>query len=262
MKKQLLLTSNIVLVSIAALSLGTGATLAQGGPSTLENHYKVYEVLTPATVTGQISLIDQWGDISLTTIDLEKFAIPAEKILPDGTSYPIVDPFRHYTWWAFQHPELVRRVDVLDQFGGYSWRVRDSRYLLTPAAKNEPNIPDGNHYKCYEVDDAPTVDIVVGLVDQVDSVGVIVLTGELFCNPVEKTVDGITYPIFEPDVHLTCYRVQNDVSYNYTAIVTDQFGERDITIEQNTYLCLPAEKGPWVGAEPSTWGRIKALFSR
>jgi hypothetical protein len=155
----------------------------------------------------------------------------------------------------------VRRADVLDQFGGYSWRLRDSGYLLTPAGKNQATVPDGNHYKCYFADDAPVINITVGLVDQVDSVAVVVLAGELFCNPVEKTFQGATYPIVDQEAHLTCYRVNNPKSYNVVELATDQFGERDITLGQNVYLCLPAEKGNVVGSEPATWGRIKALYN-
>lgn len=260
MKKQLLLFFSSVLVSIAALSLATGTAFAQNGPLSTENHYKVYDVTDTVGVAGPVTLSDQWSEVVLTGITLEKFGIPVEKHIVDGQTYPVVDSLRHYTWWAFQHPELVRRVDVLDQFDGYSWRLRDSRYLLTPAAKMEATIPVGNHYKCYEADRAPVVNITVGLVDQVDSVGVVVLVGKYFCNPVEKTFDGVTYPIVDPLVHLTCYEVQNDTSYAVTYFVSDQFGDRNIILGPNRYLCLPAEKGTWVGTEPSTWGRIKALY--
>ena len=64
----------------------------------------------------------------------------------------------------------------------------------------------------------------------------------------------------DPDLHLACYRIQSDMSTTYQAVVVDQFGSYDVVLENNTYLCVPAEKGPWVGSEPSTWGRIKALY--
>lgn len=264
MKRRLLL-SHCVIVVTAILLLATGSAFSQGDPGfPAENHYKIYEVPSgaPPSVTGPISLRDQFGRTDISFIELEKFGIPAEKHHLDATGevFPILDPFLHYTWWRFQYTEPARRVDAVDQFGGYSWRLRDSMYLLAPAGKNQAEIPEGNHYKCYQADDAPVVDITVGLVDQVDSVAVVAMYGEYFCNPVEKTFEGIVYPMADSLVHLTCYRVDNTKSYSVTEAVVDQFGSRTIVLEQNMYLCLPAEKGGVVGTEPSSWGRIKALY--
>jgi len=265
MKKCLRLSCGVVLGAVAVLSLVAGSSLAQGDPSYAENHYKVYELSAPvpAPVVGPVLLRDQFSSVTIDQLMLEKFAIPAEKEVLDGTGevYQIVDPMRHYTWWKFDNPELVRRVDALDQFGGYSWRLRNSVYLLTPAGKNQTQYPEGaNHYKCYVADDAPVVEIEVRLADQVDSVVVAVLQGEFFCNPVEKEVDGVIYPIVDDLTHMTCYRVDNPTPYDVVYTVVDQFGMRDIVLANNMYLCLPAEKGTVVGDVPSTWGRIKALY--
>jgi len=256
---------NYRLMSCAAVLLTAVALLGVGQASAqqyLENHYKVYEVANPSQVIMPITLVDQFGVVTVDTLTLEKFAIPTEKVLSDGTVYPIEDPFRHYTWWAFDRPEFVRRVDVLDQFGGYSWRVRNSRYLLTPAGKNQPDYPtNANHYKCYYADDAPVLDIQVTLHDQVDTASVVVvLRGEYFCNPVEKQIPGATFPIVDDLTHLACYRVENPTPYSVTYVVADQFGMREVALGNNTYLCVPAEKGKVVGEENSTWGRIKALY--
>lgn len=266
MRARLLPTLGLSLGALILILTFTATAQAQGGPGALpENHYKVYEVPgSPATVTGPVGLRDQFTSSVVSSLTLEKFGIPAEKHLIDTTGevFPIFDPFRHYTWWRLATSEevRVRRADVLDQFGGYSWRVRDPQYLLTPAGKNEPSIPDGNHYKCYLADDAPMVNIQVSLVDQVDSVGVIVLQGKYLCNPVEKLYEGITYPMADSTIHLTCYEVINPTPYAITESTLDQFGERPIVLEQNTLLCLPAQKDNVVPVEPRSWGRIKALF--
>jgi len=252
----------VVLTAMAGLFLAAGPALAQGGPGLPENHYKVYEV-PPVPGPGQITLTDQFGTIEVPSITLEKFAIPAEKHLLDGSGeiYPIYDSRLHYTWWRFDvATSVVRRVEALDQFGGYSWRLRDPVYLLCPAGKNDPTIPFANHYECYQADDAPVVNISVKLVDQVDSVVVAVLHGEYFCNPVEKTFEGNTYEMVDPLLHMTCYRVDNLTPYAVSEIVYDQFGDWALELEENTYLCLPAEKGNVVPGEPTSWGRIKALY--
>jgi len=264
MKRKALLSSGLLVV----LALAATPAHAQIDPGTVnENHYKVYELLPPVPplTTGPFGLRDQFGFTDHETAMLEKFGIPAEKHLQDATGevFPILDPFRHYTWWEFDFTEpFVRRVDVLDQFGGHSWRLRTSRYLLAPAGKNQADVPEGNHYKCYEADDAPIVNIAVGLVDQVDSVGVFVLHGEYFCNPADKTVGGVTYSMVDSTAHLTCYRVENTTPYDVTDVAVDQFGNRPIVLQQNTYLCVPAVKETVVGTESTTWGRIKSLYQR
>jgi hypothetical protein len=268
MRTRLILTLGLALGVFMVLGMTNGIASAQGDPGTLpENHYKVYEVpaVPPPSVLGPIGLRDQFGSIVVSTMILEKFGIPAEKHHLDATGevWPILDPFLHHTWWKFllTYPE-VRRADVLDQFGGYSWRVRQPEYLLAPADKNQAlgAIPPGNHYLCYLADDAPVVNIEVALVDQVDSVAVLVLQGRYLCNPVEKDFQGVTTPIVDPAVHLTCYEVINPTPYAVTELVNDQFGERIIVLEQNTLLCLPAEKDNVVPVEARSWGRIKALY--
>jgi hypothetical protein len=265
MRGRLLRIQGPALAVLFVIAAAAGAAQAQGDPGVLpENHYKIYEVPgAPATVTGPVGLRDQFTSEVVTSLILEKFGIPAEKHHLDaaGEVFPILDPFLHHTWWRFQSDEtIVRRADVLDQFGGYSWRVRQAEFLLTPAGKNQPSIPEGNHYKCYLADDAPIVDIEVGLVDQVDSVAVIVLQGLYLCNPVAKQYEGVTYPMADSTVHLTCYEVINSTPYAVTESVTDQFGQRPIVLETNTLLCLPAEKGNVVPTEARSWGRIKSLY--
>jgi hypothetical protein len=130
MKKQLLLACGLILGATAALSLATGAALAQINFEDW-NHYKIYEItdpVPPVSVTGPITLTDQFGSVVISEMFLEKFGIPVVKEHLDATGevFPIADHSIHYTWWAFQHPEFVRRVGVLDQFSNYVWRLRDS----------------------------------------------------------------------------------------------------------------------------------------
>lgn len=275
MRKRLLLNCGLLLGAAAAMSLASGLAIAQPDPGAPpENHYRVYELSDPAppSVTGPIVLRDQFSTITLSTIVMKKLGVPTEKYLTDASGNPtgdvfgIIDPLRHYTWWRFDHPELVRRVDALDQFGGYSWRLRDSKFLLTPTAKSETAqpptaVPPGNHYKCYETDDAPFINVTVGLKDQVDSVGVVVLQGVYFCNPVEKTFEGVTHEMADSLVHLTCYQVLDSTTYENAYLTLDQFGSWSVTLNYSSLLCLPAEKGVVVRTEPASWGRIKALYN-
>jgi hypothetical protein len=93
-------------------------------------------------------------------------------------------------------------------------------------------------------------------------VEVVVLVGEIFCNPVEKVFQGEVSPISDQFLHLACYQVDNTTNYDVTESVADQFGARPITLGQNEFLCVPAIKETVVGTEQSTWGRIKSLYNQ
>ena len=256
MKKNLLLLRG--LTALVILVLAGGAASAQGLP--MKNHYKTYEV-TPITLPTALILKDQFGTVTVSSMAMTKFAIPAEK-----NGEPIIDPKLHYTWWNFFVPQPVRTVNATDQFGFNEWTVADALYLLAPALKNAPLPPPGppiaNHYLCYEAS-GPTLGFNVTLKDQVDSVSVSVLFGKFFCNPVEKTLPGdITFPVVDSLAHLTCYLVQNPRPYDVPVIATDQFNPGwQLRLHDNLCLCVPALKEELpVPTEESTWGELKSNY--
>ena len=42
--------------------------------------------------------------------------------------------------------------------------------------------------------------------------------------------------------------------------MTDQFGERPITIQNPTWLVVPSLKNEAVSSEANTWGGVKSLY--
>jgi len=70
-----------------------------------------------------------------------------------------------------------------------------------------------------------------------------------FCNPVEKVAGGVTSPILEPDVHLTCYGIFAPQRTRATAFgVRNQIEPEDtFTITAFELLCVPSAK---LGVEP------------
>jgi hypothetical protein len=250
-------------LGLAAVVL-LSAALANGQPLLpVENHYKVYLVDPPYPLTKLVGLSDQFGSVDVTTLVLQKFANPAEKILPDGTRYPMVDPKIHLTWWRISVPQPPRSVVGIDQFGAARWDLGDAVCLLNPALKDPltpgEDPPVWNHYLCYNAL-GPTVGMPVTLVDQWGNCNVVVLYGKLFCNPVEKRADGVVYPIIDYSAHLACYLVQNPMMFSRTYVARDQFGIWNQYALQNDCLCVPALKDEIVGNEETTWGRIKALY--
>ncbi len=252
-------------LGLVLLLLPIGAAYGQAAlPS--ENHYKVYNISPTYPLTKPLTLVDQFGVVSVDHLFLDRFANPAEKRIPEtGQGFPIIDPLAHQKWWRIDVPQPVREVIAIDQFGYGPVKLGNAVYLLTPTLKNPlPPIgplPYRNHYLCYEVLGSLPLYKHVVLVDQFGiSTNVTVLQPKLFCNPVEKHADGQTYPIMDYRAHLQCYQVDNPIVEPRGVVAYDQFGYHQFSTYQNDCLCLPALKEHIVGTERSTWGQIKALY--
>jgi len=250
---------------LAAACMMYAAAAAAQATLPHENHYKVYRT-TPITVVKPVSLVDQFGPITWTDFVLERFANPAEKIHPDGTVFPIIDPIIHQMWWRIHVPQPARTIVGIDQFGTSQWHLRDAVYLINPALKNVtpdpiggPHPPIWNHYVCYEAL-GPTVGRPVIVVDQFGQTNVVVIQGKLFCNPAEKRADGIIYPIIDYAAHLACYLVQDPTPMTRSITAIDQFGYWQLQTYESDCLCVPALKEHVIGTTESTWGKIKALY--
>jgi hypothetical protein len=253
-------------LGLALLLLPIGAAYGQA-TLPVENHYKVYTISPGYSLVKPITLIDQFGVVSVDYLYLDRFANPAEKrVLDTGQVYPIVDPLAHLKWWHLDIPQPVREVIAIDQFGYGPVKLGNAVYLLTPTLKNPPPppvppLPYRNHYLCYEVIGSQPVYKRVALVDQFGvSTDVMVLQPKYFCNPVEKHADGRIYPIMDYKAHLQCYQVDNPAFDLHGVVALDQFGYHQFTTYRNDCLCLPALKEHIVGTERSTWGQIKSLY--
>ena len=100
-------------------------------------------------------------------------------------------------------------------------------------------IPLGNHYKCYEIINPPTMTITVNLVDQFGTQNATVVRPRSLCNPVKK--NGSAVP--NPNLHYVCYEIVVPALANpRSARVTNQFGTLDIQVQQARRLCLPSSK--------------------
>lgn len=228
-------------------------TSAQNLP---ENHYLVRNTDGNYTFQGQIELRDQFKNFTATYVDFEKFACPVDK-----NGEMMYDPAIHQTWWVIDDPQSIWWTLIENQFGDQTLRVKDGRYLVLPANKGNPTSFEGfNHYKCYDAI-GPSLDLNVELTDQFGSYTMVVREPVLFCNPVEKIVNGVTYEIFSPDVHLACYRVEPFIGADYSVWAFDQFGDWYITAHDPCWLCVPSLKLETVPNQNRTWGAIKSLYA-
>ena len=83
----------------------------------------------------------------------------------------------------------------------------------------------------------------VTLADQFGTDTVRVERPHYFCNPVEKVAGGVSSPILEPDVHLTCYEIFGPQRTDATEFgVENQIEEDLFTITAWELLCVPSEK--------------------
>jgi hypothetical protein len=250
------------------------------------NHYKVYQV-DDVPVNISVELVDQFnrqcqlppanagnycfvdadcdsalgsGDgVCVTTnvvsanLDfIDRVANPVNK-LPELT---ITDPNEHQIWYHFSVASATPpgfTVSIDNQFGLQEWMVDNQadRWLVTPAQKTPHGPPVlEHHYMCYRAQ-GPVVPMPSRqLEDQFGLELVDVLEPRVFCNPVEKTVGPVTFPVPDPDDHLACYHIEPQVDHDVTRQFTDQFGVWLLNAHENLLLCLPSSKETPVPSHP------------
>lgn len=119
-----------------------------------------------------------------------------------------------------------------------------SLVLLPVLAMAQVGLPAENHYKVYRVQPGalpPVVIRPVTLIDQFGIVNVNYLRLEKFANPAEKRHDNQVWPILDPIVHQTWWRIDVPQPVR-TVIAIDQFGYGPITLGNAVYLLNPALK--------------------
>jgi hypothetical protein len=94
-----------------------------------------------------------------------------------------------------------------------------------------------DHYKC-DKSRAAFQPRSVSLVDQFGQSTATVLRPDRFCNPVDKNNEGIN----DPDAHLNCYKIQEPRGPSRAVVVSNQFGELQLTATRAHTLCVPAIK--------------------
>lgn len=108
-------------------------------PSGLD-HYKCYEATSGPTVGLEVTLIDQFHPELVTVLGPKVFCNPVEKLLPDGTSYPIIDRATHLACYEIvPHEPFNLPVFAIDQFApmGIPFTTLDNQLLCVPSTKKE-----------------------------------------------------------------------------------------------------------------------------
>jgi hypothetical protein len=216
-----------------------------------ENHFRCYIVSSQTPQPAiTVTLSDQFIPAATLTVDEPlQFCAPTEKIVNEET-FPINEEEEHLTMYAAPQeltPHLT--VSTEDQFGEHTLEVVSARVLLVPTEKLVDGVSLGvpeelNHYWCYEVNRGPRLGERATLEDQFSGPDLVRVTHpRLFCNPVEKTVGGVTTGIEEEEVHLTCYEIKGPQKTEATEFgVVNQFEADLFTVTAFELLCVPSEK--------------------
>ncbi len=102
-----------------------------------------------------------------------------------------------------------------------------------------------DHFWCYIVSSqTPNAAVEVSLEDQFQTAVVSVGEPLQFCNPVQKTIEGVVTPIEELSNHLTLYNLLTaaPLPTPRTFIASNQFGDAQFTVDKATIIMVPTQK--------------------
>jgi hypothetical protein len=256
----------IVTVAAACITLAAGVAHAQP-PNTPPgvDHYLVYPVLNPPSISFPVILSDQFLSSSPTqTISLQFFMNPVNK-----NNEGIIDDITHYTWWQTNPQPFGAICLVSNQFRpDQQLNVSQPHFLLNPALKGlttppQGTIPPKNHYRVYDASGQP-IEITVGLQDQFFAYQAIVHFPRFLAPPVDKIFQGVDYPILDPVAHLVIY----DISILAPVpppqpppvFAKDEFGTWQLQLGPPVLLAVPSYKTGVVPTHGTTWGKLKSLY--
>jgi hypothetical protein len=112
-----------------------------------------------------------------------------------------------------------------------------------PAGVALPAIPIANHYVCYPVKEtAQFKPRTATFHDQFGTWTATVLGITHLCTPADKRAEGKVYPMVNPKLHMTCYKIKYQGGALPKVLTNDQFGPQTLYLSPATTVCLPAGK--------------------
>ena len=210
------------------------------------DHFKCYRGRFPA-FSRRARLEDQFGRQVFDVLKPNRFCNPVSKnrqgIFDDGAH------LKRYRIAALEGAPPFDPIDVLiqNQFGLQALTVVKPIGLFVPSRKGKEAQPAAlDHFECYKIQGDP-IGWRVRLEDQFDVEDgrrerARVLQPRTLCNPVEKTVEGVTTPIGDPTMHLVCYAIETRRVSSRRIIVRNQFGKEKVLVRQPVELCAPSLK--------------------
>jgi hypothetical protein len=225
-------------------SEGSGGATATPTPVVLD-HFNAY-VAQGDLLNEPVALQDQFDGQPDYRVVLSAyfFANPVQKTF-NGVVTPITNPDSHLKLYLLQETPTHGRwlVTVSNQFGQQTLHVYDSTILAVPTQKLPYGPPhDLDHFKCYRCTGDP-LNVVVDLLDQFQNEPQVqVLAPVYFCNPVQKTHNGVITPIQHPNDHLVFYQSAYQHSLTQIATLNQIAAEQNVPIYSAALLGVPSLK--------------------
>jgi hypothetical protein len=243
------------LLLAASIAGSGGATIAQA-PAASDAEKVLSHVLCrqgrfrPAfNSLPTVQLTDQFGSATVQVRQPNLMCNPVRKVRA-GKVTKVVDAKHHLKWYPLQASLTSQVKDMLitNQFGANQAIQMNMTpvVMLVPTRVPPQGRPRGlDHFKCYNVHSAPTLNANVRLRDEVDSLRTKVVIQWVFCDPTDKVHGSTHTSIKHPDVHLACYVLQvRDADKPLLQHTITQFEpkSRNATVRVNTAntLCVPS----------------------
>lgn len=210
------------------------------------DHFKCYlpNQATPVQ-PSPVLLVDQFGTAATSVGRIYRLCNPAKKG-HNGVITPIQHPDDHLVFHqTAPQPLVTREVQIRNQFGDQTLTTLDARYLGVPTQKDPHGPPQElNHFNCYVVSNGAPINVPIGLSDQFFPSKHKIMRPLAFCNPVQKTHNGVITPITNPDDHLTCYTI-TPVPFVRDVTLHNQFGDFKFESNRADITCVPTQKLAW-----------------
>jgi hypothetical protein len=231
---------------IGAFELETEARVPQ--------HFLRYQLGQPEFAGETVTLVDQFGTLTVRLEEAEWLMNPAEKRRQGRDPEPIQRADEHLVCYGLPYMTTADRIiTVQNQFVHSTLRVGRPLTLCTPASKTltgDPGPPpdDLDHFVCYDVRGEtplfPSETLVAR--DQFGERTIRIDRTRELCNPAEKRrVGRDPEPIQRPDEHLVCYRIttQTPAFAALRVIANDQFNSlQTLRVRTLERLCVPSTK--------------------
>jgi hypothetical protein len=223
-------------------------------PETKIDHYKIWEIVPKPANNRAYDIIDQFHDepLTITLTDLVWIANPVHKSTRKVASHPsFLHREEHFTGYrlADDTDEPERPVKITNQLSvtGATWRIKDPRYFLIPAAKSDiaATAPRPlaevhiDHFLCYEVTQGRNIQKQLFLNDQFDQTDeeTYKLIPKFLGVPAQKDTESR----INEEVHLAIYLILEQPKHSF-AIRDQRDSVIDLETQSNRYLAVPSKK--------------------
>lgn len=202
----------------------------------VHEHFKTWQIqFEPFTVV--VSVDDQFMSDELNLSGLDFLSNPARK-----DTLAIIHPDDHLTWYRATGRDTLLEVEFVNQFEHDTVVIDSVTHLLVPTQK-APHAPPRDsldHYKAYRIKNPEWFVRHTVMQDQFDADDEVIdtLKAVYFLTPASKNSE----PMYDPQTHYVAYDFAPKTATSGVWTLTDQFGSRDVSVQESQLLLVPSLK--------------------